>query len=184
MPTNRLIVKEQIATYADVLFDSAEKLGGQDAVLAVREQLKQIVAQTRTSANLRAALKDPAYTPEQRAQIARGMFEGNNEALVAVVAVMAERGETDLLSRVADAYEGLLAEKQNLCVVEVITAVALDDHLREVIKKKAESDLNMNVVLEEKIDKSILGGIIMSANGQRIDASMLTQIENAREALK
>ena len=89
-----------------------------------------------------------------------------------------------MLSRVADAYEGLLAGKLNLCVLEVVTAVELDDHLREVIKKKADQELGKNVVLEERVDKSILGGIIMSANGQRIDASVLTQIENARETLK
>ncbi len=184
MPNNRLIVKEQIATYANVLFDSAQQLGGQDAVLAVREQLKQTLRAMRTSADLREALKDPAYTSEQRAQIARGMFGECNEALVGVLAVMAERGEADMLSRVADAYEGLLADKLNLCVVEVVTAVELDDHLREVIKKKADQELGKNVVLEERVDKSILGGIIMSANGQRIDASVLTQIENARETLK
>ena len=77
-----------------------------------------------------------------------------------------------------------MADKLNLCVVEVVTAVELDDHLREVIKKKADQELGKNVVLEERVDKSILGGIIMSANGQRIDASVLTQIENARETLK
>ena len=104
MPNNRLIVKEQIATYANVLFDSAQQLGGQDAVLAVREQLKQTLRAMRTSADLREALKDPAYTSEQRAQIARGMFGECNEALVGVLAVMAERGEADMLSRVADAY--------------------------------------------------------------------------------
>ncbi len=184
MPNNRLIVKEQIATYANVLFDSAQKLGGDSAVLEVREQLKQALYATRESANLRDALKDPAYTPEQRAQIARGMFGECNEALVEVVAVMASRAEIDLLSRVADAYEGLLAERSNLRVVEVTTAVELDDHLREVIKSKAEKELGCKVFLEESIDRSILGGIIMSAGGQRIDASMLTQIENARTLLK
>ena len=53
--------------------------------------------------------------------------------------------------------------------------VELDDHLREVITKKAEADLGTNVVLREHIDKSLLGGILMSANGKRIDASVLSR---------
>jgi F-type H+-transporting ATPase subunit delta len=184
MPNNRLIVKEQIATYANVLFETAQQNGGQSTVLEVREQLKQTLVVMRTSAELREALKDPAYTAEQRAQVARGMFGDCNPALVDVLAVMAERGEADLLSRVADAYEGLLADKLNLCVVEVVTAVELDDNLREVIKKKASTELGREVVLEEKVDGSILGGIVMSANGQRIDMSVRTQIDHANETLK
>ena len=60
----------------------------------------------------------------------------------------------------------------------------LDDRLREVITKKAEADLGTNVVLREHIDKSLLGGILMSANGKRIDASVLSQLESARNVLK
>ena len=47
-----------------------------------------------------------------------------------------------------------------------------------------EKKYQQSVELSWSEDKSILGGIIMSANGQRIDASVLTQIENARETLK
>ena len=42
----------------------------------------------------------------------------------------------------------------------------------------------MNVVLNEHVDKSLLGGIIMSVNGRRIDASMRFQLDNARTVLK
>lgn len=184
MPTNRLVEKGQVAAYTEALFAAAEGAGGQDAHLAVRGQLRSALDSLRKSAELRGTLKDSSLAPEQRAQVARGMFAPGEPAVAEVLAVMAERGDIRLLSRVADAYDALLAEKLNLCVVNVTTAVSLDDHLRTVITKKAASDLGMNVVLEERVDPSILGGIIMSANGERIDASMLTQIENARTVLR
>ena len=184
MPTNRLIVKEQVATYARVLFEAANNAGGQDAVLEVREQLKSIVIAIRENVNLQNALKDTGYTPEQRASVARGVFSEANDALVEVLAVMAERNEIDLLTRVQGDFEKLVGEKLNLAVVEVVTAVELDDHLRELIINKATKELGMNVVLNERVDKSIIGGIIMSANGERIDASVSSQLENVRETLK
>ena len=64
------------------------------------------------------------------------------------------------------------------------TAVELDDYLRDLIKKKASSELGKNIVLKEHVDKSMLGGIIMSTKDERIDASLLTQVEKTREALK
>lgn len=184
MPTNRLVIKEEVATYASVLLDAAAEAGGQDAVLEVRDQAEQIVGFMRSNMDLSNALEDTSYTAEQRERIARGVFAPYDPVLVDVLAVMAERGDIALLSRVLRSYEEQIEGKLNIAVVDVTTVVPLDDGLREVIKKKAEADLGSEVVLREHIDKSILGGIIMSANGKRIDASVLSQLESARSVLK
>lgn len=184
MATNRLIVKEQIATYATLLFEAANNGGGQESVLRVSNEAKQIVAAIRGNADLDAALKDPGYTPEQKAEIARNVFAQASPALVSVIALMAERGELDYLPRVADGIEERMKDELNMVVVDVTTAVELDDHLRDLIKKKAGSEMGKTVMLNEHVDKSILGGIIMSTKDERLDASLLTQVEKTREALK
>ena len=89
-----------------------------------------------------------------------------------------------LLPQVRASYENQVETKLNLCILDVTTVVELDDHLRDIIKQKAESELGMKVVLRERIDKSILGGIIMSAGDKRIDASVASQLNNARIVLK
>lgn len=184
MPTNRQILKEKVATYASFLLDGAYEAGGQDAVLEVRDQAERIMRIARSNMDLSDALEDSSYTPEQRGQLARNLFAECNPVLVDVLAVMAERGDFALLSRVWASYGEQLERKLNVTVVDVTTVVDLDDHLREVITKKAEADLGTNVVLREHIDKSLLGGILMSANGKRIDASVLSQLESARNVLK
>jgi F-type H+-transporting ATPase subunit delta len=77
-----------------------------------------------------------------------------------------------------------MGDELNLVAVDVTTAVELDDYLRDLIKKKASSELGKDIVLNEHVDKSILGGIIMSTKDERIDASLLTLVEKTREALK
>lgn len=184
MPTNRQILKEKVATYASVLLDGAYEAGGRDAVLEVRDQAERIVSVVRSNMDLSGALEDSSYTPEQRGQLVRNLFAECSPVLVDVLAVMAEREDFALLSRVWVSYGEQLERKLNVTVVDVTTVVELDDHLREVIVKKSEADLGTNVVLREHIDKSLLGGILMSANGKRIDASVLSQLENARNVLK
>lgn len=170
--------------YASVLLDSAYVAGGQDAVLEVRDQAERIMRIARSNMDLSDALEDSSYTPEQRGQLVRNLFASCNPVLVDVLAVMAERGDFALLSRVWASYGEQLEQKLNVTVVDVTTVVELDDHLREVITEKAEADLGTSVVLREHIDKSLLGGILMSANGKRIDASVLSQLESARNVLK
>ena len=161
MPTNRQILKEKVATYASVLLDGAYEAGGQDAVLEVRDQAERILRIARSNMDLSDALEDSSYTPEQRGQLVRNLFASSNPVLVDVLAVMAERGDFALLSRVWASYGEQLERKLNVTVVDVTT-----------------------VVLREHIDKSLLGGILMSANGKRIDASVLSQLESARNVLK
>lgn len=184
MPTNRQILKEKVATYASVLLDGAYVAGGQDAVLEVRDQAESIIRTMRSNMELSNALEDSSYTPEQRGELARTMAAQSNPVLRDVLVVMAERGDFALLSRVWASYGEGLERKLNVTVVDVTTVVELDDRLREIIINKAEADLKTGVVLREHIDKSLLGGILMSANGKRIDASVLSQLESARNVLK
>ncbi|MEG0620713.1 MAG: F0F1 ATP synthase subunit delta, partial [Raoultibacter sp.] len=127
---------------------------------------------------------DTSYTPQQKSALVRNVFADVNPILLDVLSVMATRGDFPLLRRVWESFEAQLEEKLDVCVVDVTTAVALDDGLRQVITNKAAADLGKNVVLREQVDATILGGIIMSAHGKRIDASVATQLESARTVLK
>ena len=59
----------------------------------------------------------------------------------------------------------------------------LDDELRAKVKAKAESDLKAPVYLVERVDPSILGGIVFEARGKRFDASVRAQLANIRKTL-
>lgn len=183
MPTNRLLVKEEVATYSGMLFDAAFNEGGQERVLDVRGQLEQVLTLYRGNADLRDALANPAFSAEQRARLAANVFEGIDPLAKSVIAVMAERNSLDKLSQVVSAYRETSEEKLGVCVVDVTTVVALDDELRKVITDKLSKDLGKAIVLREHIDPSILGGIIMSTHGKRIDASVASQLDRARNML-
>jgi len=184
MLKNRLVEKEKVATYAQVLYDGAFANGGQAAVLECRDQLEQIVKIIRGNADLAEALSNHAFSPEQRNTLALNTFASANSVLAQVLAVMAERLDIDLAGRVYNAYDQIAQASLNVTIVDVTTVCELDDHLRDVITKKVSDDLGTDVVLRERIDKSIIGGILLSANGKRIDASIRTQLENARVVLK
>ena len=183
MPTNRLLIKEEVATYSGMLLEAAFKEGGQERVLEVRDQLEQVLAAYRGNADLREALSNPALSAEQRHQLAEGVFESVDPLVRSVLAVMAERENLGQLSQVVNAYYDASEEKLGVRIVDVTTVVELDDELRKVITEKLSKDLGTKVVLREHIDKSILGGIIMTTHGKRIDASVASQLECTRNVL-
>ena len=161
---NRLVINETIAAYANAAIDGANATGGRDAVVEVRNQMRQVLGFMATNIDLRLSLDDEAYTAEQRQQLARNVFDGYNPVVVELLEVMASRMDAALFRRVVAQYEELIVSKLNFNVVDVTTVVELD--------------------LVEHIDPSIQGGIIMSTSGRYVDASVRSQFDKARIALK
>ena len=64
MPTNRLVAKEEVATYAGFLLNAANDAGGQDAVIEVRDQMDKILRIMNSDMDLSMAFADASYTPE------------------------------------------------------------------------------------------------------------------------
>ncbi len=184
MATDRLVEQGKVQVYVDTLFNAANDAGGVEEVVAVRNQIAQLRHLIYADMDLSLALTNATYTPEQRYGLAKAVFADCAAALCETLAVMAEQGDIDLLGQIYHAYEDVMADRLKTCVVDVTTVVALDDGLRELIAKKAEAELGCKAVLNESIDESILGGIIMSVNGMRIDASVLSQLNHARYVLK
>ena len=180
MPTNRKLVKQEVTTYARCLLEAAKCEG---RVFEDIEDIKSARQAVIKSSQMREFLQDANIAAENKSALVKDAFGGLAPEVVSVVAVMAERGDIKLLGRVAAAYESAAEEALETVVVDVTTAVELDDHLREVIKNKLSSDLGRSVRLNESVDRSILGGIIMSTHGKRMDASVRTQLSQARRVL-
>ena len=99
------------------------------------------------------------------------------------LAAMQREDDLDLVSQVAKQYKEYLDAEDKTVSVTVTTAVPLDDDLREKVRAKAEADLRAPVYLVERVDPSIIGGIMLEARGKRYDASVRAQLANIRKTL-
>jgi F-type H+-transporting ATPase subunit delta len=180
MPTSRMLAKQVVATYASVLFDAANGAGVVDEVYA---QLDAVLRLVRSHAPLRDAMSDDAVPGVRRAAVAREVFAGLQPSLVSTIAIMVERDDFGLFSSLVDAFDETAEERRGVVAVDVTTAVDLSDALRESITAKLAADLGKDVVLRETVDPSIIGGIVISTHGHRIDASLASQLESARLVL-
>jgi len=180
MPKNRLLVKREIETYAQVLLDAAQKKGN---AIEVSGQLGEIQNVILTHPGLRDCLNDGSLDPQVRENILTEVFQGFDPDLLKVLSVMCERKDFGTFHRMVEEFELLAEEALGVVFIDVTTVIELDDALRETIKNKFAAQFGKEVALREHVDPSILGGIILSAHGKRIDASVATQLDTVREAL-
>lgn len=184
MKTNRLITNGKIGAYTEALVDNVVKEGGREALIETRSEIRLIIRYMRSKPDFIQAIGNASYTEEQLSQLIHGVFEGFNPVLLDVVGVMAGRHDMQLLPRVFHAFDQRLYDNYDLVAVDVVTAVELDDHLREVLRDKVKHDFGKEAIINERVNKDMLGGIVMTAHGKRIDASVRAQLDKARITLK
>jgi F-type H+-transporting ATPase subunit delta len=184
MKTNRLVVNGKIDAYATALVDNVYERYGRDELVEVRNQIRLIIRQLRSNPKFLQLMKLENIQPEQMNKIIRDVLDGMNPVFVDVAAVMGENGDVPLIPRVLHAFDRQIAEKHNVVAVDVRTAVELDDHLRQMIIDKVKAELGKDAIINESIDKDMLGGIVMTVQGKRIDASVRAQLNKARIELK
>ena len=184
MKTNRLVVNGKIEAYAKTLIENVHELNGRDELIEVRNQMRVLIRQLRSNPQFIAALKDDSLSEEQLKGLIMNGFAGFNPVLLQVVGAMAANHDMDLLPRIFHAFDRHMVDDYNLVAVDVTTAVELDDHLREVITQKVKNELGKDAVINERVNKDMLGGIVMTVQGKRIDASVRAQMNRARIELK
>lgn len=80
-------------------------------------------------------------------------------------------------------FETLYEAHSNIVKVGVVTAIPLDAELERKAKETIERRFNKTARIEKRIDPSIIGGMLMIADGQIIDGSIRSQLAELRQEL-
>ena len=103
--------------------------------------------------------------------------------LADVIAEMSQERDVDLFSEVNRRVEELVNEDGETVAITVTTAAPMDDDLRAKVIAKAETLYGTDVLIQEVVDPSIEGGIIIEGAGQRFDVSVRSQLMRYKSLL-
>lgn len=181
MPANRNVDDKKARIYAEALIAHAG--GERSKLVGFYDELRVIFYEYRRENKLQHAFEGSYETEEKRAEVAREVFAPFSEGLRDVLVMMAARGDLHLTHFVAEEFKYMAEDVLGAVFVTVRTAVPLDDHLRDVITRKLEGDFGKDIILREFVDRALVGGIIMSAHGKTIDASIASRLKSAKAAL-
>ena len=166
--------------YAASLFSLAEDEKLCDVFM---EQLSDIDAIIGKNREYTILLNSPTLSLEQRTSLIDEAFSSAHEYVVNFLKLLCEKKSAHVFSDCVKEYKKLYNEKNNIENVTAITAVPLDGELREKLVSKLQKDYGKKIQLEEKVDKSILGGIILRTENSQTDASVRTRLRAIRAQL-
>jgi len=166
--------------YANSLFSLSEEDGCSEKVLSDILLASDLIRENADYVNL---LSSPVIELKERLGLIDEAFKDMHIYVVNLLKLLCEKRSVKLFDKCAKDFEELFNKKNNIEKISVITAVPLTDTLREKLIKKLTGERGKRIILEEKVDKSILGGIIVRTENSQEDASVRGRLEALKKHL-
>ena len=166
--------------YAQALLLLVQERGDGEAVCA---QAQRLVAAVSAHPEIRRVLSDAGgVSPARKMDLLRAVLDPDpvEPSLQRFLDLLARKGRLPLVQQILHGFVDRWYRSQGILFASMVTAAPAPPTLREKIRQ-ATSDLTRSQVrLEEKVDPSILGGIVLTVDGYRIDASVRRQLDTLR----
>jgi len=165
--------------YARAVFDLAVSTRQEEEWLRDLRVVESILTQP----ELAALLDNPAVPFGEKRAVVEGTMAGLDQTRRSFVFVLVEHGRTSVISEIVAEYQRELNEHQGVAVAEVTTAVPLDDAESVAVTRRLEQIVGKRIILEKRVDPSILGGVIARIGDRLVDGSIAGQLESLRREL-
>jgi len=168
--------------YAKALMGLARRDG---MVAEIGEQLQQHQALLRANAQLQKVLENPSVDIQAKTSIVTTLLERTQPAplLRNFLLLLVQKDRLRQLDAICMHYERMANEELQRIVAQVTTAVELDARQRQIVAGKIAAATQKEVVLEARVDPSILGGLVVRVNNVIVDGSLRGQLARMRKAL-
>lgn len=166
--------------YAKAAFEYARA----DKALDAWSSSLAVVASVVQQAAVEELLNSPTITSDQKAAMLFDLCSDElNEKVKNFVAVMAENKRLTLLKEVQEVFEDLKSQQEKFADIKVSAAFDLDDKVQKALAEKLSKTLESEVSLSTDIDKSLIGGVVISAGDMVIDGSVRGRLAKLSETI-
>jgi F-type H+-transporting ATPase subunit delta len=169
--------------YATALFDLAREQGAVDQVAGDLTAIDKMLAE---SADLTRLVRSPVFSAEDQSRALTTVLQkaGISGLTLNFVKVIARNRRLFSLGDMIRDFRKLYAQLKGVVTAEVTSAQALTDAQRNDLLATLKASLGKDVLLDTKVDPSILGGLIVKAGSRMIDSSIKTKLHNLKFAMK
>jgi ATP synthase F1 delta subunit len=97
--------------------------------------------------------------------------------------LVAEKGRLAEIDEIVRELERLVAREERVLELELTTAVELSDEEAARVVRRIEESSGRRVEATRTVDPSLIGGIVVQAGSQRLDASVRGRLDRLRQEL-
>jgi F-type H+-transporting ATPase subunit delta len=165
--------------YAQAAFDIALE---QSALDGWQDDLS-LFSQVLSDAALSAYLESGRIPVDEKRRILDSAFGELAELRRNFLLLLTIRRRLSHIGQISAEFSRLVNEHRRVSLAKVTTAVPLDEDRREQVRQWLANATESNVDLDESVDESILGGVVVQIGDRRFIASLVDQLEALRQRM-
>jgi len=168
------------ARYAKAFIDLTQQQGVLEAAYADMKCLADVCKSNRDFVNF---LKSPIIKTDKKQEVLMQAFAGKlNKVTETYLQLIAAKKREQFLPEIAAEFVNQYKEKKNILTAVITTAYGIDDVVRKQVIDIVKGTGSSEVVLEEKINKDIIGGFIVRVGDKQVDASILNKLNDLKRS--
>jgi F-type H+-transporting ATPase subunit delta len=169
--------------YAQALFDLAK---GEGAVDAVESGLVAVGQLTGASEDFSRFLRSPVITADDKAKaLDKIIGQAKPHPTVAnFLRVVARNGRLFALPTIITSFRALAAASRGEATADVTSAAPLSKAQLDALAATLRQKIGKAVTLNEHVDPSLIGGLVVKVGSRMIDSSLKTKLTAMKVAMK
>lgn len=169
--------EQQVAVarvYARSLLELARKNGEEKLLL---EEFYAMEQQFDRQPEFEALLADPGMAETEISVLLERVLRNRaNDLIVNTLQVMNRKGRGALFRALVQAYEEEVESLEGVVKLSATTAVPLSEDMKKRLVDTISAGTGKRVVLEESVDESLLGGMVLRLGDVKFDSSVAREL--------
>ncbi len=166
--------------YGDALYSLAAEENCPDEVL---EGLSLAVTAFRENPGYLTLVQNPALPRAERLGLLDEAFSGVHPYVMNILKLLCEHSALSLAAGALEQFKVLFYQERGILPVEAISAVPLTEEQRRALRDKLAAKTGKTILLETKLDPSLLGGVKLRYEGKELDGTTAGKLFALRRAL-
>ena len=151
---------------------------------AVLEELSTIKRCFKEQTEFVRLLSNMALGKEERLGILDNAMRGQvNPYVLNFLKLLCERGALSEFAGCEEAYRELYNKDHAVVEARVTTGEALSDDQRTRLTEKLRQMTGKEIILLERVDPKVIGGVLLEMDGRRYDNTVLHRLESVRRVM-
>ncbi len=170
-------------TYSEALFSAAlekdEKL-----VAQINSELEAVEKVLDGCPDFIKLSNTPTIPMGEKFDIVKDAFGGRvSDYTYNYILLLVEKGRLSYFKKIRKCYRDMYNEYFNNAEILVTSSVELSAEQLGKIEDKMREILGKNIIMTTKVDKSLIGGVVVDYGDRRFDGSVKTRLESLRQNL-
>jgi F-type H+-transporting ATPase subunit delta len=157
----------------------------QQLVDGVAESFDSLMETMAGTPGLRVFLQSPQVRTQEKKELLRNVLGGKVESLLLdFLELLIDKDRLMHVRDIHEEFQALVERHRGLQRATVVTAVPLPEDLAAKLIAKLEARIDRRVILDRKVDPSVIGGVRLTVGDYILDGTVRAGLDELRATLE